>query len=660
MPKRPPSPGGLTAQLVLACALLALLIASAFLFLLDAVRDEAASSRGARRVRAEMATGDELERQFLQLDRQALAFGLTGDPASVVAWDAARATYLSGLGELGSNIQDDRMAAQVGAIAAASEAYLDDVLRPIIRATEHDQSPERIESLMRRATAGSATVLHLFDEYRAGEARLLDERTGGSDDATSRAAIAALLGIAGSVALVGAFVVYLVRRVLQPLRRAATMADRLAGGDLAVRLDADGPGEIGQLERSFNTMGSALEGGRDRLIALADEQAALHRVASLVATSAKPEEVFAAVVAEVDALIDSESTVLLHFDDSGTASMVASRQRIPGGRPIGATWRYEHDELIESFIDPNRPVHAGSIAAARGPTAELLRARGVRSLVGAPITVEDRVWGAVIASWTSEVDDPNERGHKVGEFTELVGAAIANVDSRNELAASRARIVAAADEARRRIERDIHDGAQQRLIALTLDLRLAEMSVPDEAVATRRDLARLGESLSEAVDSLQEIARGIHPAILSHGGLTPAIENLVRRTSVPTTFSSSGERRLDQAVEVAVYYFVSEALTNVARHAEAVSASVEVDVGDDEIRIVVRDDGVGGADPAQGSGLIGLQDRIAAVGGVVDLDSRPGGGTTVTARVPLAPNGRAVDSPAVPETPALSDDPFRT
>jgi signal transduction histidine kinase len=275
-----------------------------------------------------------------------------------------------------------------------------------------------------------------------------------------------------------------------------------------------------------------------------------------------------------------------------------------------------------------------SILDAAGPTAVMLRERGMRSLVGAPIAVEGRVWGAVIAVWLSEVDDPLAASHQVGEFTELVGAAIANAHSRDELAASRARIVVAADDARRRIERDIHDGAQQRLISLGLELRLAEMSVSDDPTTAPQELRRLGDSLSEAVESLQEVARGVHPAILSHGGLTPALEGLARRSPIPATVRADGDRRLPESVEVAAYYFVSEALTNVAKHADASAVTIDVDIDDDQVLIVVRDDGVGGADPGAGSGLLGLRDRIEAVGGHIEIASRPHRGTVLSVTMP--------------------------
>lgn len=634
MQQHPSAGRGLTPRIAVAGALLALLTASTFAFLLAAVRDEARSSRSVRRIRAEMAVGEELARRFVELDRDVRGYALTGDPEFVETWDASRSSFLTAIETLGRSIDDTEVAARVVALRTASEAYLDQVLTPIVEHIAQGRSVADIEQLLRPPAAGSATVLHLFDVLRTAESERLDARMQRSDEATERAVLAALAGGVGSIVLVGACSAYLVHRVLRPLRRVSTMADRLAGGDLSVRLDSDGPGEIGQLERSFNTMGAALESGRDQLVGLADEQAALHRVAALVATGGAPADIFDAVVAEVEALARSDSTVLLRFDPPDAATVVAASQRIEGGRPVGTTWSHSGDDLIAAFAHDVRPPHAGSISSSSGPTAELLRGLGVHSLVGACIRVDGQVWGAISAVWVHEVPDPAATSRQVSEFTELLGAAIANVASRDELSASRARIVVAADTARRRIERDIHDGAQQRLIALGLELRLAQMSLPDDD-PTRRELERLGDSLSDAVDSLQEVARGVHPAILSHGGLTPAVEGLARRSPVPTTISSSGDRRLDEQVEVAAYYFVSEALTNVAKHSGATEVTVQIAVGDDRLDVVVSDDGVGGASPANGSGLTGLRDRIEAVGGTLDIDSRHGVGTTLSACVPI-------------------------
>jgi signal transduction histidine kinase len=230
---------------------------------------------------------------------------------------------------------------------------------------------------------------------------------------------------------------------------------------------------------------------------------------------------------------------------------------------------------------------------------------------------------------------PDDTEQRLEEFTGLVATAIANAESRSQLTASRARIVAASDETRRQIERDIHDGTQQRLVSLGLALRAAEAEVPAGLDELRATLSRAASGLAAAVEDLQEISRGIHPAILSRGGLVAALETLAGRAAVPVQLAARIDRRLPESVEVAAYYVVSEALTNAAKHANASRVDIEALVRDGSLRLSVRDDGVGGAEPARGSGLVGLRDRVEAVGGSIEITSPPGHGTHVVVQLPL-------------------------
>jgi signal transduction histidine kinase len=195
--------------------------------------------------------------------------------------------------------------------------------------------------------------------------------------------------------------------------------------------------------------------------------------------------------------------------------------------------------------------------------------------------------------------------------------------------------VAAADDTRRRIERDLHDGTQQRLVSLALDLRAVEATVPSELIDLKAQLSRAVEGVADAIHELREISRGIHPAILSNGGLGPALKALARRSPVPVTLRLSADRRLPERVEVAVYYLVSEALTNVAKHAQASCVDIDLEAADSVVRITVSDDGVGGADPGRGSGLIGLRDRIESLGGSTEITSPEGEGTRLSIEIPL-------------------------
>jgi signal transduction histidine kinase len=259
---------------------------------------------------------------------------------------------------------------------------------------------------------------------------------------------------------------------------------------------------------------------------------------------------------------------------------------------------------------------------------------GIRSTVAVPIVVEGALWGVIIIG-TVRDRFPDDTERRLEEFTGLIATAIANAETRSELTASRARIVAASDETRRRIERDIHDGTQQRLVSLGLALRAAEAEVPPGLDELRAKLSGTARGLAAAVEDLQEISRGIHPAILSRGGLVPALETLAGRAAVPVHLEVRIDRGLPESVEVAAYYVVSEALTNAAKHANASRVDIEASARDGSLRLSVRDDGVGGAEPARGSGLVGLRDRVEAVGGSIEITSPPSHGTHVVVQLPL-------------------------
>jgi signal transduction histidine kinase len=249
--------------------------------------------------------------------------------------------------------------------------------------------------------------------------------------------------------------------------------------------------------------------------------------------------------------------------------------------------------------------------------------------------VGGRLWGVIAASTRREEPFPPDTEAQIGRFTELVATAVANAEAHAELTASRARIVATADQTRRRIERDLHDGAQQRLVSLALRLRTLAAGVPPDLGEVHQELAGVGAELDEVLSDLRELSRGIHPAILSEGGLGPALRTLARRSVVPVELQLATEGRLPERVEVTAYYVVAEALTNVAKHAKASLVRVEVAATDGRVRVDVRDDGVGGADPGRGSGLVGLKDRVAATGGTLQVDSRPGQGTSLLVELPV-------------------------
>jgi signal transduction histidine kinase len=366
---------------------------------------------------------------------------------------------------------------------------------------------------------------------------------------------------------------------------------------------------------------------------LAKRQAALRRVATLVARGVSPSEVFTAVADEVANALRVENCVLVRYLGDDSCELVAAHDKVRLERlPIGAVFPLDGDNLAAMVFRSGATARMDSHEVAAGPIAEAVRDVGIRSAVGAPIEVDGRLWGAAVIASSGPEPQPRHTEARLADFAELVATAIANAQARDELMASRARIVTAGDEARRRIERDLHDGAQQRLVTLRLRMRSLEESLPIES-HLRHEIADLAEELAAASEELRQLSRGIHPAALSSAGLGPALRVLCRRAAMPVELRVNVERRLSESVEVAVYYVVAEALTNAAKHAHASTVAVTVDADDVRVRLSVSDDGIGGANP-RGSGLIGLKDRVEALGGHMDITSRDNEGTALTAEVP--------------------------
>ncbi|HTR21816.1 MAG TPA: GAF domain-containing protein [Gemmatimonadales bacterium] len=376
---------------------------------------------------------------------------------------------------------------------------------------------------------------------------------------------------------------------------------------------------------------------REELRTVADEQAALGRVATLVARGEPPAGVFAAVAEQIGRLLETDDALVVRFEPDESVTIVASWTAT--GEPL----RVGHRRHVEPGEGLTPLVRETGRSARIDSQTSYYSELGVESAVAAPITVEGRIWGVIGVALRGREPAPPDTEERLAAFTGLVATAIANAESREQLMASRARIVAAADQARRRIERDLHDGAQQRLASLVLRLRTAQADVPPELRELGGELDRAVVDGSGALEELQEIARGIHPAILAKGGLGAAVKTLARRSAVPVQVDVRSTGRLPEPVEVAAYYVVSEALTNVAKHARAsaVTVTVEADTEDSVLRVAVCDDGVGGADLTLGTGLIGLKDRVEALGGRILLDSPRSAGTSLRVELPLtATNAR--------------------
>jgi signal transduction histidine kinase len=366
-----------------------------------------------------------------------------------------------------------------------------------------------------------------------------------------------------------------------------------------------------------------------------EELSALRRVATLVAESVQPAEIFSAVCKEVGQLFGADMAAVVRFEPDASALVVVGLGPSIPGIPIGT--RSELDDALASTAvyrtGRSARIDVGDWASAGGPLHAAGRRLGLSSTVASPIIVEGRLWGTVSLSANESLALGVEQ--RLEEFTRLIATDIANADNRSELATSRRRIVSASDEARRRIERDLHDGTQQRLVSLGLALRAVEASVPADGNDLRSELSRIAEVLADAVEDLQEMSRGIHPAILSQGGLGPALRTLARRSAIPVELDVTTDARLPESIEVAAYFVVSEALANAAKHAQASQIRISLAAAEGRLLVSIRDDGVGGADPHRGTGLVGLTDRVEALGGSIRVNSPAGDGTRLIATLPL-------------------------
>jgi signal transduction histidine kinase len=452
--------------MLVASGLLALVVSAAFAVLLLSIADLRASERSAFHSEEVLVAANRLERLIVDVEAGERGYLITGQNSSLDLWRSGQAAFPQQAQTLEQLVTDNPgQLALAQQIQRDATSYLRDYSIPLVDAARRDlvaaRTPAAVDEGVRRIDA----IRVGFDQFMAAEQNLAAARQTRSDTAAHRAIVAAAAGLGGSVVLVVLFAGYLSRAIVRPVRQAAGMAGRLAGGDLGARLPEHGAAEIGVLERSFNTM-------------------------------------------------------------------------------------------------------AGSLQA-----------------------------------------------------------------SRAELAASRARIVAAGDQARRRIERDLHDGIQQRLVSLSLELRAVEATAPPEV---RERLSEIAGEMAEATDDLRELSRGIHPAILSEGGLRPALRALARRSVVPVELDVDLPARPPEQIEVAAYYVISEALTNTVKHAHASVARIDVRAEDGALHLSVHDDGVGGAAPGHGSGLVGLTDRVQALGGTVAITSPDGEGTTLLVELPTA------------------------
>jgi signal transduction histidine kinase len=367
---------------------------------------------------------------------------------------------------------------------------------------------------------------------------------------------------------------------------------------------------------------------------LADEQAALRRVATLVAAESPPSAVFQRVTEEVGRLLGLPGASVIQYHGGHTATVVGGWSE--DGRlllPVGTSLDIEGDSVVAQVVRSGtaqrvRYDHAG------GSLAETMRRSGYRAAVAAPVNVAGGLWGALVAATKSDHPPPDGHERRLCDFADLVGQALANADARERLAASRAELVAVSDAERRRFERNLHDGAQQRLVSVALELGMVDGKLADDPETARQLLSRAQDDLAQGLEELRELARGLHPVLLTERGLGPALDALLARTPVSVEIAALPEERLDAPIEAAAYYVVAEAITNVAKYAEASHTIVSIAQANGGVTVTVSDDGVGGADPTSGSGLRGLAARVEALNGRLEVDSPPSRGTRITAEIP--------------------------
>jgi signal transduction histidine kinase len=338
-----------------------------------------------------------------------------------------------------------------------------------------------------------------------------------------------------------------------------------------------------------------------------------------VAEGVESHTVFDAVCVETGRVLGAASVILARFTSDGRFATMAGWSVGGVHLPPGTPMPLDDERILRTVRETAAPARC--------------EGRGVRCEVAAPVVVEGRLWGALVTGTDEPEPLPPGTEHRLAGFAEMIATAVSNAEARAELVTSRVRIVEAADEQRRQVVRDLHDGAQQRLVHTILTLQLARRELGDQVPAAAALLEEALANAEEATNELRELAHGILPAGLIRGGLRAGLTALASRAAVPVALDVPATR-FPASVEATAYFVVAEALTNVSKHARARTAWVHVGVEDGALRIEIRDDGVGGARQG-GPGLVGMRDRLSALEGRLRVDSPAGGGTIVTASIPL-------------------------
>jgi signal transduction histidine kinase len=406
----------------------------------------------------------------------------------------------------------------------------------------------------------------------------------------------------------------------------------LAGTSAVEPMRAEDESRIAQFTELVATAIANIQ-ARAEVERLVQEQAALRRVATMVARERPPDEVFAQVAEEVGLLLAGDAALILRYEPEGHTTVVGNWGNLGNASRVGSRWRLDGNGVTALVYRTQRPARFDAYEDAAGPIADAARKRGIRSALGSPIVVDGRLWGAIVTATSRAVRVGADAEARIAEFTELVATAISNVQARSDLAASRARIVAAADEERRQVVRDLHDGAQQRLVHTVVTLKLARRVLDQDRHQAAALLEEALQHAESATEEVRELAHGILPSVLTDGGLGAGVRALASRISIPVEIDIAVDR-LPHAVEATAYFIVAEALTNVAKHSRAQRATVTANLNRRNLLVQVGDDGIGGA-RVDGTGLVGLRDRLAVLDGTLQVESPADGGTLIAASIPV-------------------------
>jgi signal transduction histidine kinase len=624
---------GLTGRIVAAGLILLLLVGGSFAGLFLAISELRSADTQVSRSATELQAANRIERLLVDMETGLRGFVITHEERFLEPWNAGREAFLREASALADSTDAADQKARMQAVVAAGTSYIEQYGVPLIESVRNGEQSASSTETTELGKQRVDELRSLLAEFTDTERQTFIVRQEAADSVAGTATLAATFALGASIALIVGVVAYLSRTMVRPVINAAGMAGRLAEGDLSARMPETGTSEIGALERSFNSLAGSLQESQAAQRRLLEQQSALRRVATLVAQGRDSGDVFRAVVREVGEHLPAESTLLGRYEPDGTLSTIAAWLGDQGIADVVGSIPMTPEGLLDHVRTTRTTTRMEPYEASSG-VAQMLRVDGRRSIVVCPVVVTGSDWGQLMASSRFDNALPPDAESWMTAFTELVGTAIANADARAEVAASRARIVTASDDARRRIERDLHDGAQQRLVSLGLRLRTLEATVPDGQAGIRTGIRQVAGEVTGVTEELREISRGIYPASLSRGGLTSAVRALARRSPLPARLDLRTDSPLSEPVQAAGYYVVAEAVTNATKHASASEVRITLEDHDGALRVSVQDDGVGGADPTRGSGLTGLRDRVEALGGKLEVSSTPGTGTLLVAEIP--------------------------